>query len=69
MGKKYNNLKIVPFTIDQYKDIFYKIMSSDIKIKNLELKNVMDECLINRKNLEPDVWLNQIEKVVSNYIR
>ncbi len=67
-GKKYNNLKIVPFTIDQYKDIFYKIMSSDIKIKNLELKNVMDECLINRKNLEPDVWLNQIEKVVSNYI-
>ena len=43
-------------------------MSSDIKIKNLALKNVMDECLINRKNLEPDVWLNQIERVVSDYI-
>jgi len=67
-GKKHEDLKIVPLSIEQYKNIFRKIMQREEGTKNLILKNLFDKCLFNRKKIEPDIWLHQIDKTVSNFL-
>ena len=67
-GIKYDDLKIVPLSIEQYKNIFHKIMCTEKETKNIVLKNLFDECLFNRKKIEPDVWLNQIDKTISGFL-
>ena len=49
-GIKYDDLKIVPLSIEQYKNVFHKIMCTEKETKNIVLKNLFDECLFNRKN-------------------
>ena len=43
-------------------------MCTEKETKNIVLKNLFDECLFNRKKIEPDVWLNQIDKTISGFL-
>ena len=64
-GKEYHNLKIVPLTIEQYNNIFFKIMIQKDFKKNLFLKELFDKILQNKNN-EPTKWQKHINNVIED---
>jgi len=60
-------LKIVPMTLESYKEIFKTLFESG-NIDNLHIKNILDVCLKNKNTLEAPQWRGKITKSIQFYL-